>query len=717
MMSKKVLPIVAIVLLGGILWAFRSSGKTPGDDEKTKQQQLLVTIGVILEKRHYDPKKIDDSFSKEIFKQYLNGLDQDKDLFLQSDIASLKKYETTIDDEIHGDIPLEFYPIATTLYQQRLKESPAIYKEILSKPFNFTADEKVQMDADKNDYPTDNAARKEVWRKRLKYYTLDRFVDLQTQRDKAGAKDSLRDKTDAQLEKAARETVLKIMDRIYERQQKTFNQEEQFSDFINVITNAMDPHTNYYPPVAKRTFDEDMSGRFYGIGALLKEEDGQIKIANVVTGSPAWKTGKVQANDVIVKVAQGSNPPVDITGYATTDAVKLIRGSKNTEVRLTLKKPDGTQVVVPIIRDEITLDETFARSAVINDDGKKIGYIFLPEFYLDVSRPDGAQCSQDVAKEVRKLQAENVDGIVIDLRGNPGGSLPEVVKMAGLFIKSGPIVQAKDKDGKPIIWNDDDESVLYDGPMAVMVNEGSASASEIFAAAMQDYHRAIIVGSSSTYGKGTVQKPVPVMVGNSMNMFTNAADGSSAALVLTFEKFYRITGGSTQQKGVTPDIIMPDAYEYFKFREKDNPSALPWDQIQKTDYTPWKPEADFSQVETEAKQHINSDSAFMDIRKNTAWLGENTDKEYDLNINKYKAQMDALKKVSRANDSLAKLSQPLDIKPAAPDANKYFNNPDTIKGDRNKQWLQALQKDIYIDETVDVLKNMITSASSNVAKK
>ena len=339
---------------------------------------------------------------------------------------------------------------------------------------------------------------------------------------------------------------------------------------------------------------------------------------------------------------------------------------------------------------------------------------------MDVTRPDGAQCSQDVAKEVRKLKAENVDGIVMDLRGNPGGSLPEVVKMAGLFIKSGPIVQAKDKDGKPIIWSDDDESVLYDGPMAVMVNEGSASASEIFAAAMQDYHRAIIVGSSSTYGKGTVQKPVPVLVGNSVgntmnNMFASASEGSSAALVLTFEKFYRINGGSTQLKGVTPDVIMPDVYEYFKFREKDNPSALPWDQIQQTDYTPWKPAADFNQVEAEAKQRINSDSAFATIRRNTAWLGDNSDKEYNLNINKYKAQMDELKKVSKQSDSLSKLATPLDIKPVAADNDKYFNNPDTIKGERNKQWLTSLQKDIYVDETVDIIKGLITSANSNVA--
>lgn len=715
MMSKKVLPVIAIILLGGILWAFRSSGKTPpGDDVKTKQHQLLVTIGALLERRHFDPKKIDDSFSRLVFKQYLTTLDQDKDLFLQSDIASLKKYETSIDDEIHG-APMEFYPVATALFQQRLKESPAIYKEILAKPFNFNIDEKVQMDAEKTNYPNNDASRKDMWRKRLKYYTLDRYVDLLAQRDKAGEKDSMRAKSDAQLEKEARETVLKIMNRIYERQQKTFNEEEQFSEFINVITDVMDPHTNYYPPVAKRTFDEDMSGRFYGIGAVLKEEDGQIKIASVVTGSPAWKTGKVEANDVIVKVAQGNNAAVDITGYGTTDAVKLIRGTKNTEVRLTLKKPDGTQVVVPIVRDEITIDETFARSAVINNGGKKIGYIFLPEFYLDVSRPDGAQCSQDVAKEVRKLKAEKVDGIVIDLRGNPGGSLPEVVKMAGLFIKSGPIVQAKDKEGKPIIWSDDDESVLYDGPLAVMVNEGSASASEIFAAAMQDYHRAIVVGSSSTYGKGTVQKPVPVTVGNALNVFSNIAEGSSAALVLTFEKFYRINGGSTQLKGVTPDIVMPDAYEFYKFREKDNPTALPWDQIQKTEYKRWQPAADFSQVKAEAMRRINSDSAFMAIQRNTTWLGNNIDKEYHLDINKYKAQMEQLKKVNKQNDSLAKLSSPLDIKPAAIDNDRYFNNPDAIKGERNKQWLTNLQKDLYVEETVAILEDMITSAGSNVA--
>ena len=707
MMSKKVLPVLLIVLVGGLLWAFTSSGKSPDDDVKARQQQLLVLVGAILEKNHYDPKKIDDNFSKIIFKNYINDLDPDKNLFLQSDINALKKYETEIDDEIHG-ASLQFFPAAVEIYKKRLAETPAIYKEILAKPFNFSIDEKVQLDPDKLSYPVNDAARKEQWRKRLKYLTLERFTDMQNQRSKAGAKDSMRSKTDAQLEAEARGKVMQIMNRIYDRQEKTFSEEDQFSMFVNTITDEMDPHTSYLAPVAKRSFDEDMSGRFYGIGALLKEEDGQIKISSVVPGSPAFKTQKVQENDVIVKVAQGDEEPVDITGYATTDAVKLIRGTKNSTVKLTLKKADGSLQVVPIVRDEIVLDDTFAKSLVVNKGGKKIGYIYLPEFYLDVNREDGARCSQDVAQEVMKLKAENVDGIVIDLRSNPGGSLPEVVKMAGLFIKSGPIVQAKDKNGEPIIWKDTDPSMLYDGPLAVMVNEGSASASEIFAAAMQDYHRAIIVGSTSTYGKGTVQKPLPL---GKPNFFTGTGD--LGALVLTFEKFYRVDGGSTQQRGVTPDIILPDQYEYLKIREKDNESALPWDQINKTDYQSWTGPVNFKQVEDNAKGRIAKDSAFTIINKNTSWLKANVDKEYDLNIGKYKAQQEVLKNIIRQNDTLSKLKAPMDIKPLTADNDKYYNNPDKAKAERNKTWLSLVQKDMYLDETVDIMKDMIANGNSN----
>lgn len=570
-MNKKVLPIVLIVLVGVsvTLWAFKGKGNNDSDLLE-KQGQLLAEVGAYIEKLHYGPKTIDDNFSKTVFKKYLETLDADKDMFLASDIDSLKQYETTIDDEIHG-APIKFYPAVEAIYDQRLKDVRAVCDDILSKPFDFNIDESVQLEREKLAYPADEAARKEVWRKRLKYLTLDRFSDLRDERAKSVV-DSVKSRTDADLEKMARTKVLQGMNRNFKRIEKTFDEAQFFNTFVSTITTEIDPHTEYFPPVEKRSFDEDMSGKFYGIGAQLKEDDDGIKISALITGTPAWKSQKIQVNDVILKVGQGAAEPVDITGYGVTDAVKLIRGDKGTEVRLTLKKADGTSQVVPIIRDEIVQDESYARSAVIEENGKKTGYIYLPEFYANYDEPDGRRCSQDVANEVKKLKDENVNGIVIDLRNNGGGYLSEVKEMAGLFIKSGPVVQVRGRDGDVTVLRDNDTSVLYRGPLAVMVNEWSASASEIFAAAMQDYKRGIIIGST-TYGKGTVQKQIPL--GKPQDFFSGQS--TDGALKLTFQKFYRVSGASTQLKGVTPDIILLDAYEYSKTREKDNPSALNWD--------------------------------------------------------------------------------------------------------------------------------------------
>ena len=712
MMNRKVLPVILVVLFGGIFWAFKSNGKNKSDDVLSKQQQLLAAIGNILEQKHYSPRNIDDSFSKKIFTKYLSSLDGDKDIFLKPDIQSLGKYETTIDDEIHGTVPLQFFPSAITIYKQRLKEAGGIYKDVLSKPFNFSVNEEVQLDGDKLDYPASAADLQESWRKRLKYLTLERFIELQTQREKSKETDSIHNRTDESLEAEARLRVKKSMDRNFERLSKTFSEEDQFSLFVNTITEAMDPHTSYFPPVEKRGFDEEMSGRFYGIGAQLKEEDGDIKIASLVTGSPAWKSGKIQINDAIVKVAQGNAEPVDIVGYATTDAVKLIRGAKGTEVRLTLKKADGTYQAVVLIRDEIVQDESFARSAVINNGGKKIGYIFLPEFYADFERPDGARCSDDVAKEVSKLKEEHVEGIVLDLRTNGGGSLLEVVKMVGLFIKNGPVVQVKDKTGKPSVLDDDDESVLYNGPLAVMVNELSASASEIFAAAIQDYKRGIIIGSTSTYGKGTVQKTLPL--GRPVDYFSGATE--YGALKLTFEKFYRINGGSTQLKGVTPDIVLPDVYEYLKFREKDNPSALSWDQIPQATYSIWDGHVNWKQVEANAQERIKTSASFAAIKNNTSWLSKNIDKQYSLDIKKYKAEQEQIRSIVKQNENLLKLVKPLEVNPLAVDKNKFFNNPDKAKGERYQAWIKNLKTDLYVNETTNIIEDIANSNTANIVK-
>jgi len=459
MLNRKVWPLLLIVLFGGIFWAF--TGRNSDEDLYAKQQKLLAAIGIILEQKHYSPKNIDDAFSKNVFDKYLSALDPDKDLFLKSDITALSKYSTTIDDEIKGTVAMQFYPAAGAIYKKRLDEGMTIYKKILSKPFDFSVNETAQLDGDKLDYPTDDDARIEAWRKRLKYMTLDKFVDLQQQREKSTGKDTAVNKSDAQLEAMARKQVLTALDRNYNRLKLVMTPDEQFSDFVNTITDLMDPHTEYFPPVEKRGFDEEMSGRFFGIGAQLKEEDGQIKIASLLTGGPAIKSSKIQINDIIEKVGQGSDTPVDVEGYAVTDVVKLIRGEKGTEVRITFKKQDGTKQVVSMIRDEIVQDETFARSSVIQSGDKKIGYIYLPEFYADFDRPDGNRCSVDVANELKKLMNEHVDGVILDLRNNGGGSLYEVVQMVGLFIKSGPVVQVKDRDGKPITLSDNDQSVLY----------------------------------------------------------------------------------------------------------------------------------------------------------------------------------------------------------------------------------------------------------------
>lgn len=711
MLSKKVWPLLVLVIAGSLLfWAFKA--RSTEEPTLAKQQRLLTAIGQILESRHYSPKAIDDAFSKQVFTKYMSSLDPDKDIFTQPDIDELKKYETTIDDEING-AAIQFFPAAGVLYKKRLDEAVSDYTTVLAKPFDFSTNESAQLDGEKLNYPANDAAKMDTWRKRAKFLTLERYSELLNYRDKNKGVDSIARKTNQQLEGEARAKVLTALNKIYTRIKLRFTEEEQFNSFVNTITDLMDPHTEYFAPVEKRGFDEEMSGHFFGIGAQLKEEDNTIKIATLIPGSPAWKSQKVQVNDIILKVAQGSGEPIDIAGYDVTDVVKIIRGTKGTEVRLTMKKADGTIQVISLIRDEIVQDEQFARSVVAKVGAKKIGYIFLPEFYADFENPNGARCSQDVKHEIEKLKKENIDGIVLDLRNNGGGSLYEVVQMVGLFIKTGPVVQVKDREGAPTTLSDNEGSVLYDGPLTVMVNEMSASASEIFAAAIQDYKRGLIIGSTSTYGKGTVQKNLPL--GKPIDMTTGATE--YGALKLTFEKFYRINGNSTQLKGVTPDIILPDQYDYIKFREKDQPSALPWDQIQQSTYAVWNSSFDWAPIEQKAEQRVAQNPAFSTIKNNTDWLSKNVDKEYELNIDKYKQEQTAVRDKVRQNDSMTKLRQPMDIQPVDSDKDKFFNNPDKAKGERYKDWLKGVQTDIYINETLNIVGDIADKSNANTVKK
>ncbi len=707
MKSPKGLLVAAFILFGALFFAFK--GNTEKDITITQKQKLLSEIGDILEKQHYSPKTINDAFSKQVFKKYLEELDVDKVIFSSKDIEGLKKYENTLDDEIHG-ADIKFVPAVSTIYDKRITEVITQYQQILAKPFNFSEVEDFIADADKVNFSTESE-KKDRLRKYLKLRTLERYVDLIDQRDKSTV-DSIKLRTNAQLESEAREKVLKAMNKIYDRIKVKFTDDERFNTYINVITNLMDPHTDYFPPVEKRAFDEMMSGRFFGIGALLTEQDGFIKIASVVTGGPAWKSGEIMANDAILKVAQGKQEPVDVAGYDVQDVVKLIRGSRGTEVILTLKKQDGTIKNVSIIRDEIVQDEGYARSVVVKNGSDKIGYIYLPDFYFDYENPNGARCSQDVAKEVEKLKAEEVKGIVIDLRYNGGGSLYEVVEMVGLFIGRGPVVQVKDRDGKVTVLPNRTTNKIYDGPLAVMINEASASASEIFAAAIQDYKRGIIIGSSSTYGKGTVQKNITL--GKPLDFFSGRTE--FGALKLSIQKFYRVSGGSTQLKGVTADVVLPDTYDYLKIREKDNPSALGWDEIAKAPFNTSSTSTDLQGIIKKENAAIATNKTFDLIKQNTLWINKNNDGPISLNIEKYKEQQKSLKTTAEQLNKLTKLQSDMNIEVMDADKDKFFNNPDKQKGERYKAWLKNIKTDLYVFQTSNFISDMIHAQTQIVSK-
>ena len=698
MFSKRSLPIVLVFLVAGILFTFNSSGIGNPPD---KYELILQQVTDMLEVAHYNPKKIDDEFSKNIFKKYLEALDPDKSIFLSSDVKDLKKYETTIDDEMHG-AKIQFFYAVDAIYTKRVNELNSQYPSLLSSPFQFSTDETIVLDPEKLDYPKTDQARKEAWRKRIKFLTLEKYSDLLDARDKLTKSDSAY-KNDVELEKEAREKVKKLVTRNFERMVSKTKPDERFDMFINVITNYMDPHTTFFPPIEKRSFDEQMSGRFYGIGASLRsDEGGVIRIATIVAGLPAWKSQQIVVGDQVMKVGQGSAEAVDLTGFETEEAVKLIRGKKGTEVRLTLKKADGSIKIVSMIRDEVVLDETYAKSAVIMEDGKKIGYIFLPEFYADWERPNGAKCSQDVAREIIKLKEQNVEGIIMDLRNNGGGSLYDVVQMVGLFIPEGPIVQVKDREGNPQILRDRDKGVLYDGPLAVMVNEFSASASEIFAAAIQDYGRGVVLGSTSTYGKGTVQRNIGLEPNTG---FLNKEATDIGTIKLTLQKFYRINGGSTQLKGVAPHIVLPDQYETLKYREKDNPDALPWDEIQKAFYSKVIPSYDLEQVKRNSLERIAAHPTFNAIKASSVLLEKANEKVYSLQLSKYREEQKQLRDSFKKIDEASKDLKSLQVNMLETDEKRL--SADNDKMERRKQWIGALSKDIYVQETSKVVSDMI----------
>ena len=699
-----------VIIIGAVFFAFKTTEKINGESPEIRHRKLLSTIGHLLETEHYSPRKIDDDFSKDVFKEYLKALDPEKNIFLKSDLDVLREYETKLDDEIHGDAIL-FEPATSVIYEKRLIEARKVFESVVQSPFDFSIDDSVLLDMDVKLAPLNEKERYNSWYQLLKYKALDRFVNLTETREKNKTKEKFIVNADSTLEREARESVKKEYLKRFERLEKTFDKEKRFELFLNTITGLMDPHTDYMAPVEKRSFTEQMSGTFYGIGAQLTQDDNGIKIASIQPGGAAWKSGQLVVNDVIVKVAQGGEEPVDVTGYETTDAVKLIRGNLGTEVRLTIRKPDGSYKIVALKREKIILDEGFARSAIIQKGADKYGYILLPDFYADFEREDGARCARDVAKEIEKLKAEKVKGIAIDVRYNGGGSLYEVVQMAGLFIDQGPMVQIRNKEGRSQTLSDEVPGTIYDGPLVVMVNEFSASASEIFAGAIQDYKRGIIMGSTSTYGKGTVQRNVPF--GKPLDEFGTYTE--YGAVKLTFQKFYRVTGSSTQRKGVVPDVILPDDYEFLKYREKDNESALPWDEMERAKFQVWPNNAPIAAIAAKANDKIAKDTSIIAYKKTLEWVSTQMDRPIHLKLDKYIAFRKQLQSIMAQNENRIKLKDTMKVTALKADYTKFYNNPDTTKQDRYQAWLKVIAKDVQINEASKLLGEFF--AQNWVAKK
>ncbi|CAN5738851.1 carboxy terminal-processing peptidase [soil metagenome] len=702
MLNKKVMPFVLPVIAVLVLLVAKSWGNEKSEPA-TKYEKILTSVGEWLEQGHFSPKKFDDAFSKQVFSKFISDVDPDKTIFLQPDIDKLKALENQVDNELRTG-KMEIVPAVEDMYKGRMEESAKIAMSLLEKPFDFATNETVNLDRDKAKWPKNDADLKEVWRKKLKYMVLERYAEAIDLREKNKDSVKIEKKADTTLERESRDRVRKIYERSFNRLRTKFTMDDKFNLYINTIAETMDPHTEFFPPVEKRSFDEMMSGHFFGIGAQLQENEGNIKIVALITGSPAQKSGEVQVNDIIMKVGQGNAEPVDITGMELPDAVKLIKGKKGTEVRITLKKTDGTIKTLSLIRDEIVQEEAFARSAIVNKDNRKIGYIYLPDFYADFENPNGANCARDVANEIIKLKAENVDGIIMDLRYNGGGSLPDVIKMVGLFIEDGPVVQVKDRYGEASVYRDKDKSVLYSGPLAVMINEFSASASEIFAAAIQDYGRGIIIGTQS-YGKGTVQRNVSLDAGNGLMPSSGSELGS---LKLTIQKFYRINGGSNQLKGITPNVILPDNYEFSDSKEKNDPNALPWDEIATAPFKPWPNADQYAAVEKQFQVKVDLDTAFQTIRKNAEWLSNVSKNEWSLNLTGYQDMQKKIRAAVKQNEKLQTLKDPMNINFMKLDDDRIVKM-DKEKGERFRAWLKGLKNDMYLDETSKIMNDLITN--------
>ncbi|MCD8453175.1 carboxy terminal-processing peptidase [Tenacibaculum finnmarkense genomovar ulcerans] len=710
MKKKFIIPFLAvIVFFSNTIYSNTTSDKNPNKDPE-KDRVIVYVLKNILSRYHYVQKELNDEFSEHVYTSFIDGLDPNKRYFTQEDLTEFSQFKYQIDDQLKNT-EIHFYKLVYNRFLEKLTAAKNNYRALLAQPFNYKKNEVINVDYEKIPFAKNESELVDYWRKQLKLSILSRIEDADDTQNKKAKKDKkLKLKKFYQLEIEARKEVLKNMNELYERIDELENS-DWYSTFLNSVVSGFDPHTTYMSPRIKSRFDQEMSGKLEGIGARLQKKGMYTHIVELISGGPAWKQGELEPEDIILKVAQGDAEPLDIVGMRLDDAIKFIKGKKGTEVRLTVKKKiDGSTQIIPIIRDVVELDETFVKSSIVEKNGQKYGVIDLPRFYIDFNDLSRRDAAKDMEQEIERLKSENVKGIIVDLRDNGGGSLKTAIEIGGLFIKKGPIVQVKYRGEDPLIKNDTDSKIQWNGPLVVMVNEFSASASEIFAAAMQDYKRGVIIGGKQTYGKGTVQNVMPI------NRFYEKYPSDLGALKMTIQKFYRINGGSTQIEGVYSDISLPTRYSYMKFGERDLDGALPWDKVLQADYNPTNSYSNFNDAVYNSKQRVLENERFNKINKYAKWLKKNQEERiYSLKYSTFKKESTKKIKEGELFKDIFKF-----------DSNLTFNSPkyevnlftkDTVLKEKRVVWHKNLKKDIYLNEALNVLSELKMNQNYTLVKQ
>jgi len=676
-------------------------------DNPDKDKLLIEVITYVMERGHYDPKDINDDFSEHVFNSYIEGIDGQRRFFLQSDINNFRRFKSEIDDQIRMS-DISFFNLTYDRLMARMSQVKSFYSELLDEPFDFSIKDSINLKFEEIPYAKTLNGLKDLWRKRFKLSTLEYFSDLVDQEDFEIEKDSTYQvKSRMVMEEEARSKTKENIENYFDIFDD-IERKDWFSIYINTITLEFDPHSNYFAPDDKERFDQNISGKFEGIGARLQKKDQEVKIVEVIVGGPVWKAKALEVGDVILKVAQKDEDPVEIGPMRLNDAVKLIKGPKGTQVFLTVKRVSGVIEEVIINRDVVELEESYAKSSIIKKNGKSYGFIELPKFYIDFKDQNSRNAASDIKKELEILKKKNVSGVIMDLRNNGGGSLKTVVDITGFFIDEGPVVQVKSTGGKKDILYDEDPSVVWDGSLVIMVNKFSASASEILAAALQDYKRAIILGSKQTFGKGTVQNVIDLN-----RIISGGTHGDLGAVKLTTDKFYRINGGSTQLEGVKSDIIVKNQYSYIEMGEKDQDNPLAWDSIEAASYRQWSNQINYDYALSQSAKRLK-DNPYIQLVEKQARRIENQqdDFTYTLNYQDYLNEQEANRKISEKFNELKDYKSELTFE-WTPEAGV---DQDEVVKERKSRWIESLQQDFYIDEAVSILEDLNINLDNSVAQ-